>query len=58
MEDVCGRMCDKKNVHGLKDCECNLHIRERQLDEARRETKFKVPKEDLTDEEQERYLTE
>ena len=54
----CGRLCHRTDVHGLKDCECNNHIRERQLEEARREMRFKVPQENVTEEENERYLTE
>ena len=54
----CGRLCRRTDVHGLKDCECNNHIRERQLEEARREMRFKVPQENVTEEENERYLTE
>ena len=45
----CGRLCYRKDVHGLKDCECNNHIRERQLEEARSETRFKVPQETVKD---------
>jgi hypothetical protein len=54
----CGRLCHRTDVHGLKDCECNNHIRERQLEEARREMRFKVPQENVTEDENERYLAE
>ena len=53
----CGRLCHRTDVHGLKDCECNNHIRERQLEEAKSETRFKVPQETVTEDESERILT-
>ena len=26
----CGKLCFRQNVHGIKDCECRIHINERQ----------------------------
>ena len=47
----CGRLCDRKGVHGLKDCERRNHITERQYEDAKSETRFKVPREIETEEE-------
>ena len=55
---VCGRLCDRKDEHDVKDCECKNHIRQRETDEARKETRFRHPKEDVTDEERETRLTQ
>ena len=41
----CGRLCYRKDVHALKECECKNHINERQYEEAKRETRFRVPQE-------------
>ena len=54
----CGRLCDRRDVHGLKDCERRNHIRERQFEEAKSETKFKVQQETATEDENDRILTE
>jgi hypothetical protein len=48
---LCGRLSDRKDVHDVKDCECKNHIRQRESDEARRETKFRNSKDDVTDNE-------
>ena len=53
---ACGRLCDRKDAHDVKDCECKKHIRQRETDEARRETRFRTPKEDVTEEERETRL--
>jgi hypothetical protein len=53
----CGRLCYRKDVHGLKDCECKIHIKERQYEEAKKETRFKVPQETATEDENDRILT-
>ena len=37
---ACGRLCDRKDVHDVKEGECKNHIRQRETDEARRKTRF------------------
>ena len=44
-------------MHGIKDCECRIHINERQYEDAKRETRFKVPQETASEEEDEGILT-
>ena len=56
-EKECGRLCDRKDVHGLKDCECKIHIREKQYEDAKSEARFRVPREKETEDENDRILT-
>ena len=53
----CGRLCYRKDVHGLKDCERKIHINEREDEKAKNETRFRVPQETASEEENERVLT-
>jgi len=43
-------------VHGIKDCECRIHINERQSEQAKKESRSEVPKE-TTSMRDDRYLT-
>ena len=44
-----GKLCFRKDVHGLKDCECRIHINERQSEHAKKESRSEVTKETASD---------
>jgi len=54
---ACGTICNRHDEHDEEDCKCKKHIRQKETDEWK-DSKLRIPKEDVTDEEKETRLTQ